>query len=145
MSFLTTKNAIKTILDTLTGPGAAKLFRVAFDYFEPSPDAYPAVMVGTLGGSSEVAKDFISDETAMVFVIRALMQNKNDKATHDQLLDALDKLLIELRKNSHYTLGGTVHLFEVAPSIEVFYTDRQEEPVIGFDVTVMCKVLNTTL
>ena len=144
MSFKTTKDKLKLILDGLTGSGADKLFAESFAYLEPSPEQFPCAMIGTFAGSGEEIADTAYNTTNMQFIIRCYLPNKNDLATHDLLLTTLDGLLAELRKDSNFTLGGTVQKVEPGKQIAVYYTDETEEPVIGFDVLVNVLKLNQT-
>lgn len=142
MSFKTTKDKLKTILDGLTGTTSAKLFAESFGYLEPSPKKFPCAMIGTFAGSSEQTIDSAYNGTTMQFVIRCYFENENDQSTHDLLLTTLDSLLAELRKDDNYTLGGTVQRLDVAPNIIVYYTDQTEQPVIGFDIVINVLKLN---
>lgn len=144
MSFKTTKDNLKTILDGLTGTGASDLFREVFDYMEPDPKQFPCAMVGVLNGSSEEMQDSEYNATTMAFIIRCYLTQNNDSATHDLVLTTLDGLLEELRKQSNLTLSASSQMMDVAPEIEVFYTDRTDEPLVGFDVRVNVLKLNQT-
>lgn len=144
MSFATTKDKLKLILDGVTGTAADKLFSQVFDYFEPAPKQFPCAMVGIFGGSTEQMQDSEYNATRMKFVIRAYFKNDNDSTTHDKLLETLDSLLVVLRDQANVTLGGTVEMLDASPEIEVFYTDREDEPIVGFDIVCSVLKLNQT-
>ena len=144
MSFASAKDKLKLILDGHTGTASNKLFSQCFDYFEPTPKQFPCAMVGILAGSGESMQDSEYNATRMKFVIRAYFKNSNDSATHDTLLDTLDTLLATLRDQANVTLGGTVEMLDASPEIEVFYTDRESEPVVGFDIILNVLKLNQT-
>lgn len=143
MPHKTAKDKLKLILDGLTGSTASDLFLQSFDYFETTPQNYPCAMVGILAGSSERMIDTAYNETEMQFLIRVLMKNKNDSSTHDSLLTILDSLLDTLRDEANLTLGGSAQMMQPI-EWDVFYTDRTDEPTVGFEIVINVLKLNQT-
>lgn len=141
MSYLTTKNKIVTILESLTGSGKP-LSEVA-GWSNPSPENYPFAYVKISDGGSEERVDSSKNFLNMPFKITVLIRAKNTLDNENKRLTLLDSVLDELRKaTSVDTLAGTVQRFDI---LDINPLDSQDgdQPLLGFEITTQASLLKT--
>jgi len=138
------KTEIKTILDSLTGTASSKLFSVAYDYPETQFTSYPAARVYVLGGGAQGILDFNSVWQSISFVVDVFFQYVDGKSEYDVVLDNLKSLMVELNRQSNYTLNGQAE-YVLADTFEMFYPDEMEaEKYMGYSILIEVRKVQST-
>ena len=141
MSIVLVNTKLKAIIDTLTGSG--KVFSVAYDFPNPTPASYPAVMLVLGNASDEVKEDNQYDTMNTTFVVRGVIKSKWTSSGYGKILTILDTLLTEFRKKSHQTLSGDSWKIDIV-GIDMEYIDTESSPIIIGDVILSVKILEDT-
>ena len=94
-TFAQINTAIHAILETLDGVGNP--LQVVYAYPEPKPSGFPCAFP-MLKGAVEDDLDTQVNELAIDFIVRVIMEDTNDQAAYDLLLDVVQLVLAEFRK-----------------------------------------------
>lgn len=115
------------------------------DWPNPAPVSYPHVMPLPID-KQEDDYDNQGNLNRMRFTIRVEFPDPHDRETHLNMLKTADAFDGELRKKTHWTLGGVVHNFKFSPRGVWGRTGDDKTELIVYDVDVEAQVLaDTTL
>ena len=140
-TFAQINTQLYNILDLLDGDG--KPLQVVYDYPESAPSGFPCAFP-VCAGARESTEDTQYNMLAVDFKLRFIFLDSNDQDMNDLMLDSLQTILAELRKNDHFTLSNPVERFEVSPNIEAVRTSLAESKVILFDIDTTSYTLQDT-
>lgn len=136
---------IKTILDGLTGATAGDLFSVAYDYPKAMIESFPAIRVYPLSGGVQEVFEFNSTVQEMNVIIDTFFTFEDSQASFNTMLDSMKSLMIELNKQSYYTLNGEVYYFLVE-EFEFYYpAEMDSKGYMGYNLLVNVKKRQETL
>ncbi len=135
MSFLTTIQKLKTVLDLIS----SSILPVKYQYLEAQPSSFPAGII-TFVGAEERMLDTVTNEVTEQFLIRTIFPAEESQTATEKWLNLLDALGDEFRKDDHQTLTGTAHSFMITKFLPSF-SDQYAQPVAVFDIFVEAKFL----
>lgn len=139
MTVVSSQARLKALLDTITGAG--KTISVCYDYPAPTCSSFPAAYL-LLTSSYEETETTAQDLVSTTFIVRVVNQALWTSAGYTKALACLDAVLALLRTDAAKT-SGTIVDIQVAPNIEVMYTDSAQGKLIIADVAVTVKDLLT--
>ena len=115
------------------------------DWNNPAPQAYPHLMA-LPQDKGENDYDNQGNLNKMRFTMRIEFPDPKDRETHINMLRTADAFDSELRKKTHWTLGGVVHNFKFSPRSTWGRTGDDKTQLVVYDVDVEAQVLaDTTL
>lgn len=131
---------IYNLLDGLTG--TSQPLSAAYAYPNPKSPSYPYAFPVWLGGNEEFLTNN-KNKSSYSFVVRIVILDEADQDTYNQLLDAADDVLTELRKSDNITLNGKAVKMAVSPNIEVNWTAEGQTKIIAIDIELTVETLSS--
>lgn len=140
MSFKTTAQKLKTILDTIS----ADVMPVKYEYMEAMPDSFPAGMIILDSGnvSLEEPIDTATNEVTYRFIIRSVFPIEKGQSAAEKWLDLLDTIGAAFRTSANQTLGGSAHRFTI-DSYRQYFTQDFGRPAVVLDIAVSSSTLKS--
>jgi len=138
-TFASTRAKLKSLIET-TLEGAGNPLKEVFDYIETSPQLFPCAMIVPFGASNLNRLD-CRDELVMGFLIRVVLNDKNNQATEDLRISVLDEFVDNLwtLANVRDTLDGEV---EKVGDIEITpFSTQGEQPLVGIDFLIQATTI----
>lgn len=136
MSFLTTAQKLKTILDTVS----AAILPLKFEYQETKPASFPSGNIIYLGGNEKML-DTITNEVLENFVIRLIFPTEEGQVAMEKWLTLVDAIGDAFRKDDYQTLTGSAVSFQVKSYAPPITTSDYSQVVMVFDIMVEAKIL----
>lgn len=134
MSFLTTTQQLKTILDTIS----SSILPVKFSYQETMPTSFPSANIIFSGGKERML-DTITNEVEERFVVRAIFPVEERQAAMEKWMTLVDEVGTKFAKDDYQTLSGNAISFMVDSYQPPFTSQDYGQAVIVFDMIVVAK------
>lgn len=136
MSYLTTLQQLKTILDTVS----ASVLPIKFQYQEAQPTSFPAGVLLYLGGGEQMI-DTITNQVTEQFIIRLIFPVEASQAAAEKHMTLVDTIGNTFRSQSYQTLGGNAISFMIKNFAAPVGSNEYGSPVLVFDINVEARVL----
>jgi len=131
-------DAVAEAMQELTGSGQP--LAVVYPYPEGQPEQFPCAIMDVEAGMSQSDIHSHSKMLSVNVIVRVLMRQKNTEEATQLRMSIMDSVIAKFTESDLIDdLGGACNLMDVASIEPIFIAQTADQPLFGFDLTIVAK------